>query len=135
MVRPYFPGEIAMPAADGAMRRVYANPFHQAQIDHQPIVAEGQSRSVVTATAYRQQKVSFPGEVHSRDHIGDVSASCDQRRMLVDHRIVDGPRLVVSRIPRLDQFATKRCAQLGDSAFLQSHCAVGDCLDSRSSHD
>jgi hypothetical protein len=52
------------------------------------------------------------GEPDAGDDVGGVPAARDCRRMLVDHPVVDGARLVVPGISRGDQVTAHGCGQL-----------------------
>ena len=52
------------------------------------------------------------GELDAGDHIGGVPAQRDRRRVLVDHAVVHGARLVVTRISRHDQVTAHDGGQL-----------------------
>ena len=52
------------------------------------------------------------GEPDAGDDVGGVPAARDRRRMLVDHAVVHGARLVVTRISRHDQVTAHGGGQL-----------------------
>ena len=64
----------------------------------------------VTAAADRDLDAVLAGEPHAGDDVGGVPAARDRRRVLVDHAVVDGPRLVVARISRQDQLTAQAAA-------------------------
>jgi hypothetical protein len=43
----------------------------------------------VAATAHREEELLLPREVDAGDHVRRVDALGDQRRLLVDHPVVD----------------------------------------------
>ncbi len=91
--------------AGGAGYRVDADAVHRREIDHQPVVDGAESGAVVPAAADGDEQVVVAGEVDRGDDVGDVGALGDERRVLVDHRVVDRARLVVARIAGLDELA------------------------------
>ena len=72
----------------GLVDRINPDPVHQGEIDHQPIVATPQPRSIVGAAAYRREKLVLPAKADRRDHIGNIGAARDQQRPLIDHRVI-----------------------------------------------
>ena len=52
------------------------------------------------------------GEPDAADDVGGVPAADDRGRMLVDHAVVHGARLVVTRISRHDQVTAHGGGQL-----------------------
>ena len=66
--------------AGGARRRIDADTVHLRQIEDQPIVAGAQAGAVVPAAADGEEQALLAGEVHRRDHVGDIRRADDQRR-------------------------------------------------------
>ena len=93
--------------AHGLLSGVHANTFHARQVDHQAAVAAAQASAVVPAGADRRQHVVRDAELYRRNHVGHVHAVGDQRRLLVDHAVVELARRVIVRVARLEQLAAK----------------------------
>ena len=89
----------------GAARGIDAHAFHRREVDHEPIIAAAEARAVVAAATHRNKKVVVPAEIHRRDDVGDIEAPRNEQRALVDHGIVELPRVFVGRIAALDQGA------------------------------
>jgi hypothetical protein len=75
------------------------------KIDHQAIIADAKPTTIVPAATHRQQKILFASKIDRPNHIGHIGTAHNQRRMLIDHRIIDGPRLIIALIIGLDQLA------------------------------
>ena len=105
--------------AGGARHRIDADAVHRREVDHQPVVDGAQAGAVVAAAADGDGDAVLAGEVDGGDDVGHVGAADDERRMAVDHRVVDHAGVVVAGVAGLDQLA----AQRGDQAL---HCRFGD---------
>ena len=74
----------------------------------------------MAAAADGDLDAAVTAETHAGDDVGDVAAARDGGRVLVDHGVVDGARLVVPGIGRCDQVAAQGGGQLliglGDGA-------------------
>ena len=100
--------------ADCAAARVDANAFHRRKIDRQPVVDAAESRTVVAAAADRDWHRLLAAEVHGGDDVGRVGAPGDQQGSLVNHAVVELPRLLVARVAPRHQRAVKALAESGD---------------------
>ena len=58
-----------------------------------------EAAGVVAAAADGDLDAVLAGEPHAGDDVGGVAAAHDGRRLLVDHGVVDGARLVVPGSP------------------------------------
>ena len=88
---------------DGAGLRIDLDVLQRREVDDDAVVARSQAGAVVAAAADGQEQVVVACE---RDGHGDVvrtRALRDQRRPLVDHRVVDLARLVVVGVLGPDQ--------------------------------
>ena len=83
----------------------------QRQVDDQRVVRHPQAGRVVPAAPHGDLDAVLAGEPHAGDDVGGVAAAGDRGRVLVDHGVVDGARLVVPGIPRADQVAAHRGGQ------------------------
>ena len=119
--------------ANGAVRRVDADPLHHRQVDDQPVVDAAEARPVVAAAADGDEKAVVAAEVHRRDHVGDVGALRDQQRPLVDHAVVERAGLVVVRVVARDQPAAKILPKLID--VLVAHLSSRLMLSSQSPNE
>lgn len=57
---------------------------HEAEVDHQAVVADGRAGRVVRASAYGQFEPVLAGETDRRDHVRNRGAARDRRRTPVD---------------------------------------------------
>ena len=89
--------------ADGARLRVDLDVAQQREVDHDAVVARPQPGAVVPAAADREQQVVLAREPDGPGHVGGAGAARDQRRPLVDHRVVDLAGLVVVGVLGADQ--------------------------------
>lgn len=98
----------------GARRRVDGDVTHERQVEHQTAIAGAQPSSAVAAAADGEEQILLAGEAHRGDHVGDAGTAGDQRRVFVDHAVVDASSNVVAEIPGLDQLTAQRRLQPGD---------------------
>jgi hypothetical protein len=78
--------------------RVYRRAAQATEIDHECVIPDTQTASVVSCSADGERDAALPREVDAGDHIGDVGAANDGSRSPVDRSVVDGPGLVVARV-------------------------------------
>src|SRR2546430_9576520 len=90
----------------GSVGVVDVDAFHAREVDHHTTIAGPQSGAAVPAPAHGQGELMLTSEIDGADDIGDIYASGDESRPLIDHAIVDLPRLFVLGIARLDQVAS-----------------------------
>jgi hypothetical protein len=100
--------------ADGVVVRVDRGAAQQRQVDDQGVVGYPEASSAVAAAADGDLGAVGAGEPDAGDHVGDVPAARDRRRILADHGVVDGARLVVSGISRHDQVTAQGGGKLGE---------------------
>ena len=79
--------------------------LEQREVDDDAVVTRPQSGAVVAAAAHGQQQVVRGGEANRRCDVVGVGAARDQRRTLLDHRVVDLARLAVVGVIGADQLA------------------------------
>ena len=92
----------------GARDGIDADAVHRREIDHQPVVDGAQARRRCgRRRGWPARSVVVAGEVDRGDDVGDVVAADDERRVLVDHRVVDVARLVIAGIAWLDDIAAQ----------------------------
>ena len=84
----------------------------QRQVDDQGVVPHPQASRVVAAAPDRDLDTVLAGEPHAADDVGGVVAARDGRRVLVDHGVVDGARLVVAGVRRQDQVSAQGGGEL-----------------------
>ncbi len=84
--------------ARGASLRVHIHALHQRQIDHDSIIDGRPASHIMAAAAHRDLESVLPGEIDRLGDVRDGSTLRDQRRVLVDHAIVQLARLIVIRI-------------------------------------
>ena len=88
---------------DGAGLRIDVDVLQRREVDHDAVVARPQSGAVVTAAADGEEQVVVACERDRHGHVGRTCALRDQRRPLVDHRVVDRARRLVVGVFRPDQ--------------------------------
>ena len=98
--------------ADGVIRRADRGAAEQRQVDDQRAIGYPQPGRAVPAAPHGDLCAVGAGEPDAGDHIGGVPAARDRRRVLVDHAVVHGARLVVTRISRHDQITAHGGGQL-----------------------
>jgi hypothetical protein len=98
--------------ADRVILRVDRGAAQQRQVDDQGAVPHREARRVVAAAADGDLDAVLTREPHAGDDVGGVAAARDGGRVLVDHAVVDGARLVVPGIPGRDQVAAHGGGQL-----------------------
>src|SRR6185503_8941910 len=81
--------------AHGALGRIDADAAHERQVDDQAAFARPQTGAVVPAAADGHEQFLLAPEVDGGDDIGHIGAAGNERRALVDHDVVHGPRLIV----------------------------------------
>jgi hypothetical protein len=75
---------------------------HRREVDHEPVVDAAETAAVVAAAADRDPQPTVAREADRSGDVALVHAVGDCRRMLVDHRVVERTRLVVSRVVSSD---------------------------------
>ena len=90
---------------------VDADPLHQAQVHHQPVVAHRQPREAVAAAAHRDGQPGLPREPQRRHHVVGPGAARHQRRAPVDRAVPDLAVLVVGGVARADELPGERTLQ------------------------
>ena len=94
------------------MCRVDRGAAQQRQVDDQGAVGYPEPGPAVAAAADGDLCAVAAGEPDAADDVGGVPAARDRGRMLVDHAVVHGARLVVTRISRHDQVTAQGGGQL-----------------------
>ena len=84
---------------EGGALGVDGDVVHVGEADHHPVVGDRASGDVVPAAAHGHLESGAAGERERGDHVGGRAAADDHRRAAVDEAVVDGPGLVVARIP------------------------------------
>ena len=108
--------------AHGARLRVDLDVLQQRQVDHDAVVDRSETGAVVAAAADGEQQVVVARERDHPCHLIRRRGPGDQRRPLVDHRVVDAARLVVLGVVGADQ-STPESVEL--TACSLSGCADG----------
>ena len=107
------PGHAAL-SDDALGVRVHPDALHRGQIDDDPAVGRGEPREAVSTTANGDLELLAPRELDGGDDVGDAGAADDERRTPVDHRVPDGPSLVVARVGWRDHLTQDALAKLLD---------------------
>ena len=81
--------------ADYAFRGIDADSLHRREVNHQTALADGLAGDAVASASHRYLHIVLPCELHARDHVSRTAAPHDQSGMPVNHRVRNGPRLVV----------------------------------------
>jgi hypothetical protein len=92
----------AAPDSDRVRVRIDNHVGHPGEVDDDAVVDDAQSGTVVAAAADGDRRVVGACEGKCARDVRGARAAHDQRRMPVDHRVVDGARLVVARIAGAD---------------------------------
>jgi hypothetical protein len=71
---------------------------HTTEVDHECVIPDTETASVVCSSADGECHVVLPGEVDTGDYIGDVGAANEGCWSPVDRSVIDGPGLVVARV-------------------------------------
>ena len=113
--------DVALGAARANPRRtghrIDAHALHGRQVDDEAVVDAGKPGSVMTATANRNAEVIVAPEIHRRHHVGDIDTARDQQRPLVDHAVVELPRVLVGGIATLDKHPAQALAEFRPGFF------------------
>ena len=109
----------AAPYAHGARRGIDVDGLHGREVNNQPIVHHRQAGAVMAAAANGHVQLVVAGKGHGRGHVGGVSAAGDQRRVLVDHGVIDGAGLIVTRVGGGDHFALQPGRKTADGFPVQ----------------
>jgi hypothetical protein len=83
---------------DRSVGRIYTHPLHHRQVNYQSVVDAAETWSVVTPAADRDAQPVLPCEFHRADNVGNVDATRDQLRVLVNHSVVEAPHIIIVRI-------------------------------------
>jgi hypothetical protein len=105
--------------ANRARRRVDADSFQPAEIDHDPAVAAAETGAVVTAAANCEQQIAIAREFNRRNDVRHVAATCDHVRPFLDHRVVELAGLLVAGIRSSNQVAAKRFCERRESRTVK----------------
>ena len=88
--------------------------LHRRQVDDQAVVDAAETRAIVAAAANGDRELVVPAEIDRGDHVGDVGASGDEQRPLVDHGVVELSRLFVFRMVAPDNRPAKTLGKFGN---------------------
>src|SRR4051812_38709660 len=103
----------------GALLRVDADTPHGREVYYQPVVDEGQARTMVATAADGQEYVILASEVHGTDNIGHVCTAHYYVGALVDHGVVDLASFIVARITGPDELAAQTSPELFHGRFVE----------------
>jgi hypothetical protein len=109
-------GFIDVLAPIDATVRAQPGDLHSAEIDDEPVVAEGCAGNRVTAAPYRQRQAVLARHAHAGNDIRDIRALSNCERSPIDTTVPDAPRAVVAAIGLADERPTKQIAQSQDRA-------------------
>src|SRR5262249_40364798 len=105
--------------------RIDPHALHRAQVDHEGVVGDAQTREAVPAAAHRGRQAVRARELDRRDDVGDAGAAGNQAGTPVDRTVPDLPRLVVAGIVAADEVSSEACGELRDRGLLQGQ-SFGD---------
>ena len=97
---------------------VNSHALHRRQIDDQAAFDAAETRTIVAAPPNRDRELVVAAEFDGRNNIGDVGASGDEQRSLVDHGVVELSRLLVFRMAAPDQSAAKTLCEFGNNFLV-----------------
>ena len=113
--------------ARGARGGIHDDALHRRQVDHEAVVAHGIAGDVVARAFDRDQQVVRGREANRLLHLRRRGAARDQARPAIDHRIPDGPRLVIAGRRRCQQAIAERGLQLGKLLVLKRDASAVRC--------
>ena len=106
---------ITEPAAAAGVRQVLLGVDghlpQSAEVDGQPAIGQRLAGDVVTAAPHRRRQPEVAGGIDRGHDVRRAGTGQDQARTLVDHRVPDGPGLLVVRAVRLDDRAAEPALQ------------------------
>ena len=76
---------------------------HSGQVEHQTVVAGGETRDAVPAAPHGDRQALAARELNGPDHVGDPGGTHDERRVAVNRVVPDTPCQLVVRLARPDQ--------------------------------
>ena len=87
----------SQPPCTRAIRRlrVDPDPLHRAEVEHDAVVDRPEPGNAVRAVPDGEGEAALAGRVDGDAYVGDVYRAHDREWAPVDHRVVDGTRLVV----------------------------------------
>src|SRR5208283_6125706 len=104
------------PSARGESRCwIFPSPLHRRKVDHQAVIDAAETRTVVAAAANGDRELVVPPEIDRGGHVGDVGASSDEQRPLVDHGVVELSRFLVFRMVAPDNRTAKTLGEIGNN--------------------
>ena len=92
------------------------------EIDHQTAIGGGSPGDAMTSAAHGDLEAGGATEIDGGNHIGGSSGSGDERRVLVDHAVVEPPCLVVAGVARSKEIAAERGFDLVETGDLRTLC-------------
>ena len=95
-----------------AARRVDLHRRHGRQVDHEPVVAHATACHLMAATPDAHHGPEPASDPDRLDHIGDIRAAGDHRRMPVDQPVPHPPGTVVVDVVTADHLTAQRPPQL-----------------------
>jgi hypothetical protein len=100
--------------------RVNRDVFHEREIDHEAVVADGIAGDVMTATPDGNEELLCAPKSHCLDDIGGRLAAGDESWFAIDHRVPDLADFVVAVITGKDDFAVEILPQSLDGRVASS---------------
>ena len=91
--------------------RIDADTPHQGEVDHDAVVAGREAADAVTTRPDRDHEVLLSRETDRTDHVVDVAAAGDDRRVAIDHPVPDDPGRVVVGASRQHDLTAERLAE------------------------
>jgi hypothetical protein len=76
---------------------------------------------VVAAALDREAQVVLACDVHARHHVGNPGTPEDGHRIAVDHRVPDGPGVVVAGVAGVQQVTTGAVTERLDRGACSGH--------------
>jgi hypothetical protein len=86
--------------------------MHILQVDHQAVFDGAQASAIMPATPNGQIQFVLAGEVYRADDIGHIGALNNNRRVSINHGVIDGSGSVIGRIAALNHRASWADLQL-----------------------
>ena len=101
---------------------IHPHAAHAREVDDEPVVDAAQTAAVVAPAADGDVEALLASEPHRGDHVGDVAAPDDHRRVLVDHRVVQRASVVVVAVSGDEHVAANIAAERIHCRRVESHC-------------
>src|SRR4029453_13279636 len=87
---------------DGARNRINARILYQAEINYQSVITNSQAAAIMPSHRNGKKQIMVSGKVDRVNYVGDIHATRNQERFLIDHCVINFARLIVLGVVRFD---------------------------------